>query len=256
MGDPVPSSAISDATVGGLSLLVVSGGADGHVLTQQADGTYAPEAPSAASGDVVGPASSTDNALARYDATTGKLLQNCVVIVDDSGNISGLGTVSCASITSSGSVQASGAWASTNAALFGKGTWNGDAFINNDFYFENSVGFYIKTGDFIGITATTPNGATRSVRTRLSEASAGVWQVGTTANNALGSINLLNLTATGLICAGTYTVGTLPSASANAYKFATVSDSSVTTFGSTVAGSGSSKVMVYSNGTNWTVCAA
>ncbi len=32
------------ATPGGLSLLVVSGGADGQVLTQQADGTYAPEA--------------------------------------------------------------------------------------------------------------------------------------------------------------------------------------------------------------------
>jgi hypothetical protein len=57
------------------------------------------------------------------------------------------------------------------------------------------------------------------------------------------------------ICAGTYTVGTLPSAAANAYKFATVSDSSVTTFGSTVAGGGSSKVMVFSNGTNWTVFA-
>jgi hypothetical protein len=32
------------ATAGGLSVLIVSGGADGHVLTQQADGTYAPEA--------------------------------------------------------------------------------------------------------------------------------------------------------------------------------------------------------------------
>jgi hypothetical protein len=31
------------ATAGGLSVLIVSGGADGHVLTQQADGTYAPE---------------------------------------------------------------------------------------------------------------------------------------------------------------------------------------------------------------------
>lgn len=32
------------ATLGGLSLLVVSGGADGQVLTQQSDGTYLPEA--------------------------------------------------------------------------------------------------------------------------------------------------------------------------------------------------------------------
>jgi hypothetical protein len=44
------------------------------------------------SGDVVGPASATDNAIARFDSTTGKLIQNSAVIVDDSGNISGLGT--------------------------------------------------------------------------------------------------------------------------------------------------------------------
>jgi hypothetical protein len=41
------------------------------------------------SGDVNGPASSTDNALARFDGTGGKTLQNSVVIVSDSGQISG-----------------------------------------------------------------------------------------------------------------------------------------------------------------------
>jgi hypothetical protein len=47
------------------------------------------------SGDVVGPASSTDNALVRFDSTTGKLIQNSVVIVGDStGNMSGVGTLS------------------------------------------------------------------------------------------------------------------------------------------------------------------
>ena len=39
----------------------------------------------AAGGDVTGPASSTDNALARFDGTTGKLLQNSVAILDDAG---------------------------------------------------------------------------------------------------------------------------------------------------------------------------
>ena len=46
------------------------------------------------SGDVVGPASSTDNAIARYDGATGKLIQNSVVIVDDSGNTTGIGNLS------------------------------------------------------------------------------------------------------------------------------------------------------------------
>jgi hypothetical protein len=50
------------------------------------DGTFA--AP-AGGGDVVGPGSSTDNALARFDLATGKLIQNSVLIVDDSGNIVG-----------------------------------------------------------------------------------------------------------------------------------------------------------------------
>ena len=46
-------------------------------------------------GDVVGPASSTDNALVRFDSTTGKLIQNSVVTVaDTTGNMAGVGTLS------------------------------------------------------------------------------------------------------------------------------------------------------------------
>lgn len=45
------------------------------------------------SGDVVGPASATDNAVARFNTTTGKLVQNSVVLIGDTGNITGLGTL-------------------------------------------------------------------------------------------------------------------------------------------------------------------
>lgn len=38
-------------------------------------------------GDVVGPASATDNAITRFDTTTGKLIQNSTVTLDDNGNI-------------------------------------------------------------------------------------------------------------------------------------------------------------------------
>jgi hypothetical protein len=41
-------------------------------------------------GDVVGPASATDNAIARFDGTTGKLIQNSVTTIDDTGNASGI----------------------------------------------------------------------------------------------------------------------------------------------------------------------
>ena len=39
-----------------------------------------------ATGDVVGPASSTDNAIARFDGTTGKLVQNSTATVSDTGD--------------------------------------------------------------------------------------------------------------------------------------------------------------------------
>jgi hypothetical protein len=41
---------------------------------------------------VAGPASATDNALVRFDATTGKLIQDSSAILDDSANLSGLKT--------------------------------------------------------------------------------------------------------------------------------------------------------------------
>ena len=41
-----------------------------------------------AGADVSGPASSTDNAIARFDGTTGKLIQNSIPLVDDTGNLS------------------------------------------------------------------------------------------------------------------------------------------------------------------------
>lgn len=54
------------------------------------------------SGDFVGPASSTDNAVVRFDSTTGKLGQNSGVIVDDSNNISGIGSLATTSLTVGG----------------------------------------------------------------------------------------------------------------------------------------------------------
>jgi hypothetical protein len=50
-------------------------------------------------GDVVGPASATDNAVARYDTTTGKLLQNSLVIIDDTGSVTGVNALTAQSLT-------------------------------------------------------------------------------------------------------------------------------------------------------------
>jgi hypothetical protein len=55
-------------------------------------------ATSTGTGDVVGPASSTDNAIARFNLTTGKLLQNSVIIVGDTGNITGVNALTAESL--------------------------------------------------------------------------------------------------------------------------------------------------------------
>lgn len=56
--------------------------ATGHLMR----GTTDLEA-GAASGDVVGPAIATDNAVARFDTTSGKAVQNSTVLLDDNGNL-------------------------------------------------------------------------------------------------------------------------------------------------------------------------
>ena len=68
---------------------------DGKMYIKKDDGTPAIVQIGAGggAGDVTGPASSTDNALARYDSTTGKLIQNSVGILDDSGNLTGINSI-------------------------------------------------------------------------------------------------------------------------------------------------------------------
>ena len=50
-------------------------------------------------GDVVGPASATDNAVVRYDSTTGKLIQNSGWTIDDTNVLTGAGELNMADNT-------------------------------------------------------------------------------------------------------------------------------------------------------------
>jgi hypothetical protein len=62
-------------------------GTDTYVLTMVA-GLPAWAAPTGGgTGDVVGPASATDNAIARFDLTTGKIIQNSALSINDSGEL-------------------------------------------------------------------------------------------------------------------------------------------------------------------------
>lgn len=51
------------------------------------------------SDDVEGPSSSTDNAVARFDGTSGTLIQNSGVLIDDAANMSGINNINVNSFT-------------------------------------------------------------------------------------------------------------------------------------------------------------
>lgn len=98
-GSNTPTEALrldssQDATFAGD--IIVAGTVDGRDLAT--DGTKLDGIDAGAkTGDVVGPASATDNAFARFNLTTGKLVQNGQTTEDDSGNVSVAGTLSVTS---------------------------------------------------------------------------------------------------------------------------------------------------------------
>jgi len=71
--------------------LPVDDGTSGQLLST--DGSGVLSWTSSSGGDVIGPASATDNAVARFDSTTGKLIQNGVLIVSDAGAVTGVTTL-------------------------------------------------------------------------------------------------------------------------------------------------------------------
>jgi hypothetical protein len=84
----------SDIDVGELAVNL----ADAKLFTKDGSGTVIQLGGGSGSGDVEGPTSSTDNAIARFDTTTGKLIQNSVVIVDDTGSITGVNALTAESL--------------------------------------------------------------------------------------------------------------------------------------------------------------
>lgn len=94
-------SATLSAALADLSDVTITSVQDGDVLTYDSgSGDWINQTP-AGGGDFSGPASSTDNAVVRFDGTGGKTGQNSVVIIDDSGNVTGLGTLNTLNLPSS-----------------------------------------------------------------------------------------------------------------------------------------------------------
>lgn len=93
-GTPLPSTCMPASSGRGADVFVKSGASPGLYLCT-ATNTWSGPFPTSVSGsgDVVGPGSSTDNTVVRFDLATGKLIQGSLVVIDDSGNVTGLGTL-------------------------------------------------------------------------------------------------------------------------------------------------------------------
>ena len=161
-----------------------------------------------ASGDVVGPASATDNAVARFDGTTGKLIQNGVVIIGDTGAVTGV-----TDLTASGSVTLSGGTANGVTYLNGSKvltsgsalTYNG----TNVFTFIHSSDAYLyvaSSGNASGNLSLRGAGANASygaINNYRTDNSTQNWQIGGVVDQGVlpffaGSTEGMRLTSTGL----------------------------------------------------------
>jgi hypothetical protein len=121
---------------------------------------------------------SVDNRLTRFDGTTGAV-QSSGITVDDSDNVTGVNDLY------------------TEAVIASYGFLGGDA---SGVYLRQDA-LRLGPNHHVGWTASlAPQSYTPD--SRISRQSAGVLQIGTTANNASGSLALTNLTASGTVAIG------------------------------------------------------
>jgi len=76
---------IGAGNLSGLGDVAITSPANGQNLTYNSSTGKWQNSTAAGAGDVTGPASSTDNALVRFDGTTGKLIQNSTATLSDTG---------------------------------------------------------------------------------------------------------------------------------------------------------------------------
>ena len=125
--------------VGAVGIISTDTCTNGQVATFNTGGFWDCQLPSG-TGDVYGPASATDNAVARFDTTTGKLLQNSLVTIDDSGNLIVTGT-----ITAGGGTDSLG-WSGGILTLASNGHTNNERIAINLEGFPDKAAFTSPTG--------------------------------------------------------------------------------------------------------------
>lgn len=110
---------------------------------------------------VVGPASSTDNAVARFDSTTGKLLQDSNVIINDSDEISGINKLDVDNLSLDSNTLSS---TNTDGDINISPDGTGSLVVTKDASFEDLVSFSESNDTTTGSNATLSAVASKIVR--------------------------------------------------------------------------------------------
>lgn len=164
----------------------------------------------------------------------GRALINSTVTADGGGNVTGVGTLlaNCSDLAVGGGDWSNGIKITGTYPTF----WAHDNQTNSGFVFAPYEGGWllVETGGVIGELAISLDKTSGNVGIKKFD-------------------QVCALDVNGPVRVKTYTVGTLPAASLGAGMIAYVTDANATTQNSIAAGSGSNKVLVFSDGTNWRI---
>jgi len=192
-------------------------GTSGQVLTT--DGAGILTWTTNANGDVVGPASATDNAVARFDTTTGKLIQNSVVIIGDTGIVTGvLDLTATGTITATGAIQSN-----TSLIMQDPGAGTNTITLQAPNPLTASYSLTLPDDDGTSGQVLTTDGAGILTWTSPASGDALFYQYGPAASVAItGTYTTVLIPGVGIIDAGTYTylTGVVTVATTGVYEIA------------------------------------
>jgi hypothetical protein len=138
IGITLTPKAAGDLTLDGLKWPQADGSA-GYILKTNGAAQLSWIAPPTGTGDVVGPAGATANAIPRYNSTTGKLIKDSSVLIDDSNNVTGVGSLTATTVVS-------------NTLKTTSGTMDLDSFSTGIVYNKNNGQTYFQTRNNVDLT--------------------------------------------------------------------------------------------------------